>query len=216
MSLQFVRYCRPKSSAFGNSTSKRNVRDAWVATKKFLDEYTDYFHSIQPHIELWDSSNLDELLEVVSTKYGETDISTGTPYRWYVSKKFDEGVVSLAFENEKYEKNKMGPVVVHLPLYFKWKDLDPENAELYKDVFNYFYNGSHGEFNIIVSDKVFIQSEFIIPYPVKSRECNVFIEMLRNHLPYKLSDNSLVAFYSRILKNGKTQYKAMGTLKSLT
>lgn len=218
MGIQFVRYCRSKSDDFGNAAKKRNVREAWISTKYFLDTYTDYNLSSSASIELYGSKNgvSPELLERITSKYGNTELGRGTPYRWRLTNEFDEEMLNLAFENEKYEGYVSGPVVVLLPFEFRWKNIDSDVIDSYKEVFECFYRGSHGQFHLIVSEKIFIQSEFIIPYPIHSSEFDRMLSKLRSDLPFKLSDISLVAFDSLILKNGKTKYKAVGTLKSLT
>jgi hypothetical protein len=216
MKLEFVRYCRAKSSAFGNAASRRNIRLAWRDTKSFLDTYTEYYLPIQPYIELWCADNgiPKEILERITERYGETDTEGGTPYRWYLPKELDEDTVSLAFENENYEKPRRGPVILHLPFSFKWKNIASNILDLYKDVFEYFYKGAHGQFSLILSDRLFIQSEYVIPYAIDSLNFSEFVASLRSSLPYKLSDNSMVAFESHQLKNGRIKYKAVGTLKS--
>lgn len=218
MGVQFVRYCRSKSDDFGNVAKKRNVRDAWVSTKHFLNTYTDYNLSSSASIELCGSKNgvSPELLELITSKYGNKELGRGTPYRWRLTNEFDEEILNLAFENEKYEGYVRGPVVVLLPFEFRWKNIDSDIIDSYREVFEHFYRGSHGQFHLIISDKIFIQSEFIIPYPIHTAEFNSMLSKLRNDLPFKLSDESLVAFDSVILKNGNTKYKAVGTLKSLT
>ncbi|OZG71063.1 hypothetical protein BTA51_23465 [Hahella sp. CCB-MM4] len=215
MDIEFIRYCRSKSSAFGNAARKRDPEKAWKETIAFLDGYTNYGLSIQPTIELWNTSqpSMERLLSQVKAEYGETDFESGTPYRWLLPKKFDPKLLQLVFMNKDHPTQGVGPIRIHLPFWFEWKSIPIPVLEKYSDVFEYFNRGKHGSFSIIIDSRLFIQSEFVIPYGLGTIEASEFINDLRSKLPFKLSDSSLVCFRSKLLKNGKVTYKSYGTYK---
>ncbi|WP_299787232.1 hypothetical protein [uncultured Shewanella sp.] len=182
MDIEFVRYCRPKSSAFGNSVKKRDLEKGWEMTQNFLDKHTEYCLSNSAIVDPYWNTTRDGLglPELVKRKIAKFDNPNNI---------------------------RLG---VYLPLNFRWKMVPDKVLNDYSQVFEYFLKGENGFFGVYLKAPVFIQPEFIIPYPPSSSECKEMINELKLDLPFKVSDNSLICFKSRKLKNGKITYKAMG------
>ncbi len=209
---EFYRYCRSKGAAFGHSARSRNLVKAWNQTKKFLDQFTVYELTLPIEIELKsvDGEFNKELFNRLKAQFGEPLSSSDYSHRWSFVSDYNDELVAIVLDNPKYEKVFDGPVSMRLYFNFHWKNLSNELLEKYSDTFLHFFNQEfHGKFSVHISDRVFIQPEFVVPIDILGN-LDVFVEHIKKELPFKFQEKSFISFYTRVLKNGKTKYKAIG------
>ena len=209
---EYYRYCRSKGAAFGHSARSRNPIKAWNQTKKFLDNFTNYELTLPVEIDLQsiDGEFNQELLKRLKSQFGEPTSSSSRIIHWSFDADYSDDLVLIALDNAKYEKVDDGPVSIKLYFNFYWKNLDSKLLKKYSNAFSHFFKqGHHGKFSIYVSDRVFIQPEFVVPIDT-IEILDVFVGELREELPFKFQDKSFISFYTMKLKNGNSKYKAIG------
>jgi len=209
---EFYRYCRSKGAAFGHSARSRNAVKAWGQTKAFLDKFTDYELTLPTDIELKSIDGIfnEEVFNRLEKQFGEPFFSSSYSYKWRVESAFNDDLISIALDNSKYEGVTGSLVSMSLYFNFYWKTFSKSLIDDNSDAFGHFFRkGHHGKFSVSISDRVFIQPEFVVP--IESNEkLSAFVDQIVEDLPFKFQNKSFISFYSMMLKNGKTKYKAIG------